>query len=87
MDENSKPAPSEGAEGDKKKPNPMVLLARYSEIGFILPAAVIVGYLMGLGLDHWLHQHWIYIVGIIFGAVVGFVKMIRMALASSNERE
>jgi F0F1-type ATP synthase assembly protein I len=71
---------------DQKKSNPMVLLARYSEIGFVLPAAVIVGYLMGLGLDHWLHQHWIYIAGIIFGAILGFVKMIQMALASSNER-
>ena len=85
MDDTPKPAPSE--DNGKKKQNPMVMLARYSEIGFILPAAVIVGYLIGLALDHWLHLHWIYIVGIIFGAIVGFVKMIRMALASSNERE
>ena len=84
MDDNPNPASEESG---KKKQNPMVLLARYSEIGFILPAAVIVGYLIGLALDRWLHQHWIYIVGIIFGAIVGFVKMIRMALASSNERE
>ena len=74
---------------DKKNKNkdPLVLLARYSEIGFILPAAVIVGYLIGLALDHWLHQHWIYLAGLIFGAVVGFIKMIRMALSSFHERE
>ena len=87
MDDTPKPAPPEEPESGPKKQNPMVMLARYSEIGFILPAAVIVGYLIGLALDHWLHLHWIYIVGIIFGAIVGFVKMIRMALASSNERE
>jgi F0F1-type ATP synthase assembly protein I len=80
--DDSDPKHSEG-----KKNNPLVLLARYSEIGFILPAAVVVGYLIGLALDHWLHQHWIYLAGLIFGAIVGFVKMIRMALSSSHERE
>jgi F0F1-type ATP synthase assembly protein I len=79
---------SKHSEGKKNRnKDPLVLLARYSEIGFILPAAVIVGYLIGLALDHWLHQHWIYVAGLIFGAVVGFVKMIRMALSSFNERE
>jgi len=87
MDDSPNPAPSEEPGGENKKQNPMVLLARYSEIGFILPAAMVVGYLIGLLLDHWLHKRWIYIVGIIFGAIVGFVKMIFMALASSNERE
>ena len=72
---------------EPKKKDPLVLLARYSEIGFILPAAVIVGYLIGLALDHWLHQHWIYLAGLVFGAIVGFVKMIRMALSSFHERE
>ena len=77
---------SKHSEGKKSK-YPLVLLARYSEIGFILPAAVVVGYLIGLALDHWLHQHWIYLAGLIFGAIVGFVKMIRMALSASHERE
>jgi ATP synthase protein I len=77
---------SKHPEGKKNK-DPLVLLARYSEIGFILPAAVIVGYLIGLALDHWLHQHWIYLAGLILGAIAGFVKMIRMALSSFNERE
>ncbi len=77
--------PEEKDREPKKNKDPMVLLARYSEIGFILPAAVIVGYLIGLALDHWLHQHWIYLAGLIFGAIVGFVKMIRMALSSFHE--
>jgi F0F1-type ATP synthase assembly protein I len=63
----------------------MTQLARYSEIGFIIPAAVIVGYLVGLLLDHLLHTHWFYIAGLIFGAVVGFVQMIRTALRSMDE--
>lgn len=60
--------------------------ARYSEIGFIIPAAVILGFLLGKLLDYWLHTHWIYLAGLLFGAVVGFVQMIRMALASTREK-
>ncbi len=78
---------SKHPEGKKNNKDPLVLLARYSEIGFILPAAVIVGYLIGLALDHWLHQHWLYLAGLIFGAIAGFVKMIRMALSSFDERK
>ena len=78
---------SEGKKNKNKNKDPLVLLARCSEVGFILPAAVVVGYLIGLALDHWLHRHWIYLAGLIFGTIVGFVKMIRMALSSFDERE
>jgi F0F1-type ATP synthase assembly protein I len=60
-------------------------LARYSEIGFIIPAAVLLGFFLGKLLDYWLHTKWIYIVGLIFGAVVGFVQMIRMATSSLKD--
>jgi len=70
-----------------KKESAWVTVARYSEIGFMIPASVIVGYLLGLLADHFLHTHWIYLVGIIFGAVAGFVSMIKRALASSKDVE
>ena len=63
---------------DSKSNNPVVVWARYSEVAFIIPAAVVVGLLLGKLLDYWLHTHWLFLVGIIFGAVVGFVQMIRM---------
>ena len=62
------------------------MVARYSEIGFMIPAAVLVGYLLGLGADHFLHTHWIYLFGIVFGAVAGFVSMIRRALQCERGR-
>ncbi len=62
---------------DKKSDNPAVVWARYSEIAFIIPAAVVVGLLIGKLLDYWLHTHWLFLAGIIFGAVIGFVQMIR----------
>ena len=61
-----------------KSNNPAVIWAKYSEIAFIIPAAVVVGLLLGKLLDYWLHTHWLFLVGIIFGAVVGFIQMIRM---------
>jgi ATP synthase protein I len=68
------------------KPNALISAARYSEIGFVIPAAVFLGYALGWLLDRWLHTHWLYIVGVIFGAVVGFVQMIRMASALSRDK-
>jgi F0F1-type ATP synthase assembly protein I len=70
----------------ESKPNALVSAARYSEIGFIIPAAVFLGYGLGRLADYWLHTHWLYLAGVIFGAVVGFVQMIRMAAALSRDK-
>jgi hypothetical protein len=35
--------------------NPWVAVARYSELGFIIPAAVFLGFLLGKLLDYLLH--------------------------------
>jgi F0F1-type ATP synthase assembly protein I len=70
-----------------KKNDPAVALARYSEIGFIIPAAVLLGFFLGKLLDHWMHTKWLYLVGLLFGAVVGFTQMIRMALSASREAD
>ena len=69
-----------------EKPNGLVTAARYSEIGFIIPAAVFLGYAIGRLLDYWLHTHWIYLAGVIFGAIAGFVQMIRSAMALFSEK-
>jgi hypothetical protein len=63
-----------------------VSLSRYSEIGFIIPAATILGYALGKLLDYWLHRHWIYLAGVVFGAVTGFIEMVRMAWALTRDK-
>jgi ATP synthase protein I len=68
------------------KPNALVSAARYSEIGFVIPASVFLGYGLGRLLDYWLHTHWLIIAGVIFGAIAGFAQMIRMALALSRDK-
>lgn len=67
--------------------NPWVVVARYSEIGFIIPAAVLLGFIVGKLLDHFLHTTWIYLAGLIFGAIIGFVQMIRSAMQSTKSDE
>ena len=66
------------------KQPPLVSLARYSEIGFIIPSAVLLGFFLGKLLDYWLHTKWLYLIGLLFGAVVGFSQMIRMAIGASK---
>ena len=55
------------------------------QLGLVLPAAVVVGWALGLVLDHWLNQHWINIAGVILGAVAGFVYIFRVVLSHSKE--
>jgi F0F1-type ATP synthase assembly protein I len=64
------------------KKGTIVSLARYSEMGFIIPAAILLGFFLGKLADYWLHTKWLYLVGLLFGAVVGFWQMIRMAVGA-----
>jgi hypothetical protein len=80
--------PEDSNTGSNKpsKSNALVTAARFSEIGFVIPAAVFLGYALGRLGDYWLHMHWLYLAGMIFGAVVGFAQMIRMALGLSRDK-
>jgi len=69
------------------KKDPLVSVVRYSEIGFIIPASILLGLLLGKLGDYWLHTHWMYLVGLLFGAVVGFGQMIRMASRAFKKDE
>jgi len=69
-----------------ERKDPLVSLARYSEIGFIIPAAILLGFFLGKLADYWLHTKWLYLVGLLFGAVVGFWQMIRMALGAYKDK-
>jgi len=69
----------------KKDESPLVTVLRYSEIGFIIPAAILLGYIVGKGLEHWLNKGWLVPAGVIFGVFAGFYSMIRLAMKSENE--
>jgi len=71
-------------EDDPRKESAAVLWARYSQIAFIIPAAVVVGLLIGKLFDYWLHTRWLFLVGIILGSISGFIEMIRMITRQKN---
>jgi F0F1-type ATP synthase assembly protein I len=71
---------------DEDSRNPWVMISRYAEIGFIIPAAVLLGLILGKLLDYWLHTKWLFVAGLIFGAVAGFVEMIRKATSSMDDK-
>jgi len=70
---------------ERPKKNLLVQLANYSQLAFIFPAATVVGWLIGAGLDHWLHTTWLYLVGLILGIIAGFVELIRLVTSSDSE--
>ena len=56
----------------------LVKVEKLTQIAFVVPVSVLVGWLLGAGLDKWLHQSWIYIAGLLLGVVAGFVQVFRM---------
>ena len=64
----------------------LLQVARYSQLAFVLPAATIVGWLVGAGLDKWLHTSWLYLVGLLLGIAAGFVELIRTVMSSESKQ-
>jgi len=60
-------------------------IARYSNMGFILPASVVVGLGIGVLLDRWLKTTWITLAGLVVGCVAGFAELIREIVRASRE--
>jgi len=63
----------------------LVAVARYSQLAFVLPACTVVGWLVGVALDRWLHTTWIYLVGLLLGIVAGFVELVRTVISSESK--
>ena len=75
-------APQQGGSG-----NQWGQIARYIQLGFVLPTATVAGWLLGLALDHWLHTGWIRVVGLILGTVAGMVELLRSVLSKESKDE
>ena len=76
------PEQNRNPEGKKRSAamDGIVKAERLTQIAFVLPAAVLIGWGMGALLDKWLHTQWIYIVGVILGAIAGMTEAVRQAL-------
>ncbi len=74
--------PSPDSQSEQERRSLWVQIARYSQLALILPAATLVGWLIGAGLDHWLHTTWLYLLGLIVGIAAGFVELVRTVMSS-----
>lgn len=75
----------EGAASKPEAKSNWVQVARYSHLAFALPAATVVGWLLGAALDSWLGTTWINRVGLALGIFAGFLELIRGALRLKDE--
>ncbi len=71
-------------DNDPPKKSFIVQAGQISQVAFVLPAATVVGWLAGAGLDRWLHTTWLWMAGLLLGIVAGFVDLIRTVLANSK---
>lgn len=62
---------------DRKTGDALATFARYASIGFTLPAATFMGYLIGCGLDHLFSTRFLRIVFLLLGTVAGFIQVVR----------
>lgn len=60
-------------------------IGRYSNLGLVLPASVVVGLLIGAALDRHFKTHWITIAGLLLGCVAGFTELIRGVIRASKD--
>jgi F0F1-type ATP synthase assembly protein I len=73
------------AGNNPKEPNIWRQIGRYSNLAFVLPAAIIAGLIIGHLLDKWLNTTWITLAGLFVGCVAGFAELIRGIIQSSKE--
>jgi len=77
--------PDQRPEENKPEQNIWRQIGRYSHLGFVLPASIVVGLAIGAALDHWLKTTWWTLVGLLVGCVAGFFELIRVILQASKE--
>lgn len=57
----------------------LVKAESFLQLAIAMPAGCLIGWLIGEALDKHFHTHWIGVVGILLGAVGGFIQIFTMA--------
>jgi len=70
---------------NRKEENMWRQIGRYSNLGFVLPGAIVAGLVVGHLVDRWLHTTWITLAGLFVGCILGFAELIRGIIQSSKE--
>ncbi len=62
----------------------MTQVGEYTSLAVMLPAATLVGYVIGYLLDRAFHTHFLYIPFLILGIAAGFVQLIRQLMRDTR---
>lgn len=62
----------------------LVQAEKLLQIAFVLPSALVIGWLAGAWADMKLHQSWLTITGVIFGCVAGLFYVVQMAVQAEK---
>ena len=65
----------------------MVMVGEYTSLAFMLPAATLVGYIIGYLLDRAFHTHFLYIPFLILGIAAGFVQLVRQLVQDTRNND
>lgn len=79
---NNDPKPRSGASSGL---GAYIQAEKLMQIAFVLPAAVVIGWLGGWWLSDHFHQKWMELAGIFFGCMTGLVYVIQTAIAVEKE--
>ena len=77
--------PEGSPESNNSEKNIWRQIGRYSNLGIILPACVVVGVVIGAALDRHFKTSWITLVGLLVGCVAGFTELIRGIMRASKD--
>lgn len=64
----------------------LVQAEKLMQIAILLPSAAFIGWLFGAWADKALHTDWLSIAGIALGGIAGIVYVVRLVLATGNEK-
>jgi F0F1-type ATP synthase assembly protein I len=70
--------PPKNSPQDSKQKSTWAKVGDYASIGVMLPACTVVGYFLGVLLDHWLGTHFLYIVFLLVGIAAGFLEFYKI---------
>ena len=77
--------PDQPPEKNAREENLWRQIGKYSNLAFVLPAAIVAGLVVGHLLDRWLKTSWITLTGLFAGCIVGFGALIRGIIQSSKD--
>ncbi|MGH9534323.1 MAG: AtpZ/AtpI family protein [Terriglobales bacterium] len=79
-------APSHRRSRQERQKSIWYLLGEYSGLAVMMPAAALIGYLIGFALDDWFHTGKLFtIIFVLFGIGAGFLELIRVLARTSSE--